>query len=137
MKTFKLIGMALIAVLMCVNFVACSSSDDEEVLELTGPYATKIIGTWEVTHYGDGKVWIPWTNKTTTATFNSDGTYSGRGYFGTGKGTFKLSNSHITCYIEGEVFIQYDILSVEGDIAVLTMYPESSSEKLTIKCEKK
>lgn len=135
MKTFRFIGMALFAVLMCVNFASCSDSDEDE-FELTGPYATKIIGTWEITHLGDGRVWIPWTNTRTTATFNSDGTYSGRGYFGTGTGRFELSNSHITCYIEGEVFMQYDIVSVEGDVAVLTMYPESSSDKLTIKCEK-
>lgn len=30
MKTFRMIGMALFAVLMCVNFAACSSSDDDE-----------------------------------------------------------------------------------------------------------
>lgn len=30
MKTFKLIGMALLAVVMCVNFASCSSDDDEE-----------------------------------------------------------------------------------------------------------
>lgn len=29
MRTFRLIGMALIAMLMCVNFTACSSDDDE------------------------------------------------------------------------------------------------------------
>ena len=135
MKTLRFVGMAFFAILMCVNLASCSNSDEDE-FKLTGPYATKIIGTWEITHYGDGKVWIPWTNKTTTATFNSDGRYSGRGYFGTGTGTFELSNSHITCYIEGEVFMQYDIVSVEGDVAILTMYPKSSSDKLTIKSEK-
>ena len=30
MKTLRLIGMALIAVIMCVNFVACSDDDVEE-----------------------------------------------------------------------------------------------------------
>ena len=30
MKTLRMIGMALFAVLMCANFVSCSSSDDEE-----------------------------------------------------------------------------------------------------------
>lgn len=136
MKTFRMVGMALIAILMCVSFSSCSN-DDEDEFELSGPYATKIIGTWELTHYGDGKVWIPWTKKTTSATFNSNGTYSGQGYFGTGTGTFELSNSHVTCYVDGEIFMQYDIVSIENNIAVLTMYPDSSSEKLTIKCEKK
>ena len=30
MKTFRLIGMALLAVVMCVNFASCSSDNDEE-----------------------------------------------------------------------------------------------------------
>ena len=29
MKTLRFIGMALIAVIMCVNFVACSDDDEE------------------------------------------------------------------------------------------------------------
>jgi len=33
MKTFRLIGMALFAIMMCVNFTACSSDDDEENFE--------------------------------------------------------------------------------------------------------
>lgn len=31
MRTFRLIGMAVIAIMMCVNFAACSSDDDEIV----------------------------------------------------------------------------------------------------------
>ena len=33
MKTFRLIGMVLFAIMMCVNFPACSSDDDEENFE--------------------------------------------------------------------------------------------------------
>ena len=33
MKTFRFIGMAIFAVLICVNFVACSSSDDDPTNE--------------------------------------------------------------------------------------------------------
>ena len=29
MKTFRLIGMALLAVVMCVNFTSCSDDDEE------------------------------------------------------------------------------------------------------------
>lgn len=29
MKTFRLIGMALLAVVMCVNFASCSDDEDE------------------------------------------------------------------------------------------------------------
>lgn len=40
MKTLRFIGMALIAVIMCVNFVACS--DDDEEANAT------IEGTWNI-----------------------------------------------------------------------------------------
>ena len=40
MKTFRLIGMALFAIMMCVNFTACSSDDDEKNFE------SSLIGTW-------------------------------------------------------------------------------------------
>ena len=40
MKTFRLIGMALFAIMMCVNFTACSIDDDEENFE------SSLIGTW-------------------------------------------------------------------------------------------
>ena len=40
MKAFRLIGMALFAIMMCVNFTACSSDDDEENFE------SSLIGTW-------------------------------------------------------------------------------------------
>ncbi len=33
MKTFRLIGMALLAILISVNFIACSSDDDEELIK--------------------------------------------------------------------------------------------------------
>ena len=57
MKTFRFIGMALVAVLMCVNFISCSSSDNEE----DEPASTNmLIGTWNKvsefkrTEYADG-----------------------------------------------------------------------------------
>ena len=30
MKTFRFIGMALLAIVMCVNFASCSDDDEEE-----------------------------------------------------------------------------------------------------------
>lgn len=54
MKTLRFIGMALIAVVMCVNFAACS--DDEE--EDKSGDAASLIGTWKVvkTVYDNGEI---------------------------------------------------------------------------------
>ena len=46
MRTLRLIGMAVIAVIMSVNFTACS--DDEE--EDNRPLSEKIIGHWVLTY---------------------------------------------------------------------------------------
>ena len=45
MKTFRLIGMALLAVVMCVNFASCSSDDDSTEEDVTD-LSKIIIGTW-------------------------------------------------------------------------------------------
>ena len=132
MKNLKHLFLVVLLIATTISFVSCSDDD-----EPSSPYASTIIGTWKITHYGSTTNWISWTKSTTTATFNSDGTYSGRGYFGNGSGTYKLKDSHITCYIDGEVFMQYDIISVSGTEAILEMYAGTdSTTKLTIKCKK-
>ena len=130
LKHFFLLMMLLVAT---ISFVSCSDDDDEP----QSPYASTIIGTWKITHYGSTSYWLDWPRTTTTATFNSDGTYSGRGYFGNGSGTYTLKDSHITCYVDGKIYAQYDIISVDGNIAILDMYAGTdTSTKLTIKCKK-
>lgn len=47
MKTFRILGMALFAVLLSVNFVACGGSDDAPTEESPKNLSKIIIGTWE------------------------------------------------------------------------------------------
>lgn len=85
---------------MLLGLCSCSDDDDSE-------YKDAIIGTWELTQieFGGGWTSIP---RRTYATFNSDGTYNGRGYFGNGSGTYKISGNTIICYIE--VKSMYDMI---------------------------
>ena len=46
MKTLRFIGMAIVAIIMSVNFVACSDDDEED----NRPLAEKIIGHWVLTY---------------------------------------------------------------------------------------
>ena len=55
MKTFRMLGMAVVVIIMSLNFVACS--DDEKA----DSYADLIVGTWE-DEFGD------------LTTFKKDGT---------------------------------------------------------------
>lgn len=69
-KTINLAGMLFMAVLLCVNFTACGSDDDEDDAEAT------IVGTWEVTSidasYSVGELTGAVGDK---MTFRSDGAY--------------------------------------------------------------
>lgn len=47
MKTFRLIGMALLAVVMCVNFTSCSDNDESDV------DSNSIVGFWKIASYDD------------------------------------------------------------------------------------
>ena len=58
MKTLRFIGMAIIAVIMSVNFVACSSDDDDE-----NKSDSPLVGTWIMTKsIKDGRTRIPGQN---------------------------------------------------------------------------
>lgn len=90
MRTFRLIGMALIAMLMCVNFTACSSDDDEPTEEIG------LVGTWKGQfNYGGDDYQI------LTLIFTADGKYTrvrkghedGEDYSDTIKGTYTYNEN--------------------------------------------
>ena len=65
MKTLRMIGMALVVVLMCVNFASCN--DDDDAIELSA-YSKEIVGKWEITSYAAMGTWHD------SYVFNNDGT---------------------------------------------------------------
>lgn len=115
---------------LSILLVSCSKDDDDSGLGNFDYDVELLFGTWEITH----AMGIPWFEKKTTATFYSDGTYSGRGYFGNGTGTYKLSSKTITCYIDGEKFMWYEVVSLEGTKCTLVAFDNSGS--LNIQCKK-
>lgn len=116
----------LLITILTISFIGCSDDDDSE-------YKDAIIGTWELTQIEFGGGWTSMPRRT-YATFNSDGTYNGRGYFGNGSGTYKISGNTIICYIEGEGYVRYDIIELNSNSCTLNM--KISSEEFKIKCIK-
>jgi hypothetical protein len=55
MKTFRMIGMALFAVFMCVNFASCSSSDDEPKVDDESGVVTNEKKLVEIKYTNGGK----------------------------------------------------------------------------------
>ena len=70
-KTFRLLGMAMVAVLLSAGFAACDNDDDDDYFNPVGfdRIDDALLGTWQYTSSGNG-----WSD-TETITFYSDGTY--------------------------------------------------------------
>ena len=72
-------------------FVSCSNDDDDN------QYNSDIVGTWKITEVKTSQSgsYIAWPFKTTYASFKSDGTYYGSGYFGNGSGTWSIKGNTV------------------------------------------
>lgn len=140
MKQLRILGLFLVMVLSAVSFTSCSDDDDDENSEL----ATMIIGKWriteveqkdgsmfDVTTYLGEKVFEP-----TYATFHSDGTYYGSGYFGNGSGTYKVRGNKIYTYVDGEDYLIYTAESYTSKRATLVMSMKGSSSTIRVTAEK-
>lgn len=132
MKKFFNLTFFPVVLMLIVSLTSCSKDDDNGPLDDFDYPAETIYGTWKVTRVAT----IIWPYETTTATFNSDGTYRGRGYFGTGSGTYSGKGKTLSCYIDGELYCRYEVESLSGTTAVLKMYAADSSTSLTLTCEK-
>lgn len=118
--------------MLMMTLASCSKDDDSPLDGFDYPAET-LYGTWKITKV-DG---ISWSYKTTTATFSSDGSYSGKGYFGNGTGTYTAKGKTINCYISRKLYCTYEVQSLSGTTAVLRMAPDdNSSTSLILTCEK-
>jgi hypothetical protein len=126
----------MVGTMFCFGFSSCSSNDD--INDFNFPKES-LYGTWKISEVKmpESSTYTSWPMEETTATFNSDGTYSGRGYFGNGSGTYSAKGNTITTYVSGNVYIVYTVLSLNGSTAELKMESPNSEEILWIKCVKK
>lgn len=133
----KLLSMMLLFTAMCLTFSACSKDDDEK---FDYPMET-LYGNWKGTGIYINGSWIDVTSwlyyeYAFSIKFNSDGTYSGKGYFGNGSGTYKAVGNMIYTYVDGEEYAVYKVKSLTGNKAELSMGITGSDEWLDIKAEK-
>ncbi len=119
MKTLKLIGIALITVLLSVNFVACSSDSDDE--GGTPIDIKQVVGSWRIissTDVVNGKT-LTDAMVGKVLTVNSDGTYSSNSV-DMGNGTYTCNGNTIVCKntsgvtITAKVSLSGNNLTMEG-----------------------
>ena len=133
----KFLSMTLLLTAMFLTFSACSSEDDE----FNYPMET-LYGTWEGVEIKTGGDWIniteyPYTKFAFSIWFNSDGSYVGRGYFGNGSGTYTAKGNTIITYVNGKEYLRYEVKTLRGNVAELTMTEEDSTGSIDIKARKK
>lgn len=120
--------MLLLATLM-VSFTACSDDEDEP-----DDINSQIIGTWDAMSVKLSDTdWVDITSRPSLAlsiTFNSDGSYYGRGALGNGSGTYTVSGKTIKTYIDGELYGTYYVKSLSGKNAELSLTMGSSSMEI-------
>lgn len=128
MKIFRLIGVALLAAVICVSFVSCS--DDETTEETSSEYKL-LLGTWERSGYSNLNSGFYWSD---TYSFKSNNTYTYRHTEGievddySGKFTYDANTHKITCY-EGNSNIvdeEYFIAEVNSTTLRLRSWNDSN-----------
>ena len=142
----------LVAALTVAIVSSCSKSDDENSSEpsfVTNPTfnMNDLYGTWKIekisingSDYYEFDSFVSETygyTKSTTATFNKNGSYEGYGYFGNGSGTYDVSGDLITTYIDGSVYYRYKVISENSSTCKLLMSDTKSSKELYLICNKK
>lgn len=125
-KIFSIL--AIVVVTMCAfSFVSCSGDDDDKLS------TADVVGTWMTTSIQTSNgTWVDLTNslyasKRAYANFKSDGTYVGWGSLGNGTGTWKLDGRTLTTYVDGEVYIIYSNIVLNGTEMSGTMSQGSTS----------
>lgn len=128
-KSLNLFFLLLVSFLT-LGISSCSDSDEPETQD--------IVGTWKISEVStnDGQSYIAWPFETTSATFKSDGTYYGRGYFGYGSGTWKQKGKTVTTYVDGDVYLVYTIINMSSSTCTLKMSQPGSTATIYIKCIK-
>ena len=126
----KYLFFLLTLVVASFTFVSCSDDDDDN------QYNSAIVGTWKITEVKTSQSgsYMDWPFKTTYASFKSDGTYYGSGYFGTGSGTWSIKGNKVNTYVGGVLYASYEIISVTSTTSELKM--SMGSDAIWIKCKK-
>jgi len=125
----KVFSLMLLLATLLVSFTACSDDKDEP-----DDIKSQIIGTWDATSVKLSDTdWVDITSRPSLAlsiTFNSDGSYYGRGALGNGSGTYTVSGKTIKTYIDGELYGTYYVKSLSGKNAELSLTMGSSSMEI-------
>lgn len=123
----KVFSLMLLLATLVIALPSCSDDKDEPDSEIK----ENIIGTWDaIAVKSADSDWIDITNRPSLAlsiTFNSDGSYYGRGALGNGGGTYTISGKTIKTYVDGELYCTYIVRTLTGRHAELSLSMDGST----------
>ena len=130
----KFFSLLLLLATICFTFTSCSDDSDEPDLGIRD----NIIGTWvgtDVKYDGD---WIditkyPYNSRLGfSASFYDDGTYYGKGALGTGSGTYTIKGKTIETYVNGKLYLKYEVIDMTSTTAHLNIIDNNSSMEVKV-----
>ena len=126
----------LMAFIMPFLLTSCGDDKDDNK-DFNYPLET-LYGTWQITHFSAEltSTFYTWEEEKTTVTFQKNGKDYGEGYLGTGEGTYTAIGDRITTYVNGEIYLIYDVVSLDHTTAVLKLYTKEQTAYMYIKCIK-
>lgn len=124
----KVFSLMLLLATICIALPSCSDDEDEPDAGIK----ENIIGTWKGTAAKVDGEWIditkrPYNELGFSATFYDDGTYYGKGAFGTGSGTYTIKGKTIETYVNGKLYLKYNVKEITGTTAELTIIEDDDT----------
>lgn len=134
----------LLSVSISFLFSSCQKPDDNGQEPDPAPGTviqidrTLLYGTWDVmkAKYAPDAVLTDWEHEYTCATFKENGLYEGKGYYGNGEGIYTIENNIIKVLIGNELYVSYEVLSLEEETATLCATFTSIPSKVWMECQK-
>lgn len=130
----------LFSALFAILFNSCSKDESDGFdYDLNTLYGTWLVETVSINDEAPfnltSSIYVSKYGKT-TATFKSGGTYSAEGFFGKGSGTYLTNGKFIRCYISGDEFAKYEVLSLSGGKSNLKMTFPDEDGYILLTCSK-
>lgn len=98
----------------------------------------QIVGSWQIDKVKATaeSEYVEWPHEASFITFNSDGSYEGSGYFGSGSGVYFVDGNTITTMVDGLPYIVYTVTSLQGDVAEIEALICQSKSNLWLLCSR-
>lgn len=128
----------------CIMLASCDNKNNlEEKPEDNEPGVAEVgrsllYGDWNVVmaKYTQDATMTRWEQKETSFTFNENGLYEGKGYYGDVKGIYTIKGGIITVLIDNVTYAEYKVLAQSEESLTLCVSFTTTPSKVWLQCTK-